>query len=381
MNPVEIEQFAEMIKRTYYKRRLWKSNEITITEMQLFGFINCIIFRGNFYLLNALNNIKEATPMKQIVLLTLIMCCLMLTGCNDTSIGVIGGADGPTAILVGENDGTVKGQFGEQLEKRTVRMFNVDGELYYDSGLVSDMTPRCGTLDGNLKKGVAENEIPHKSGEANFDVDGYQSVTSITKEINIDGKWVIFKKFDTYGRTIDGLKYCYYIKGHLSNAETDSEIIVLTEDEDTTFNDVYVPLLSSQSTDGEGVGKTIHNTISEDKWGLALYTDSVTKTGMTIRFEQFDGNPTGELQTGAWYKLETTVNDEWQDVKTNVDNAVWNSIAYGIKKNDITEFEVNWEFLYGEIAPGYYRLSKKIMDFRAAGDYDEEIYQVYFSIE
>ena len=102
---------------------------------------------------------------------------------------------------------------------------------------------------------------------------------------------------------------------------------------------------------------------------------------MTIRFEQFDGNPTGELQTGAWYKLETTVNDEWQDVKTNVDNAVWNSIAYGIKKNDITEFEVNWEFLYGEIAPGYYRLSKKIMDFRAAGDYDEEIYQVYFSIE
>lgn len=319
--------------------------------------------------------------MKQIVLLTLIMCCLMLTGCNDTSIGVIGGADGPTAILVGENDGTVKGQFGEQFEKRTVRMFNVDGELYYDSGLVSDMTPRCGTLDGNLKKGVAENEIPHKSGEANFDVDGYQSVTSITKEVNIDGKWVIFKKFDTYGRTIDGLKYCYYIKGHLSNAETDSEIIVLTEDEDTTFNDVYVPLLSSQSTDGEGVGKTIHNTISKDKWGLALYTDSVTKTGMTIRFEQFGGNSTGELQTGAWYKLETTVNDEWQDVKANVDNAVWNSIAYGIKKNDITELEVNWEFLYGEITPGYYRLSKKIMDFRAAGDYDEEIYQVYFSIE
>lgn len=90
--------------------------------------------------------------MKQIMLLTLIMCCFMLTACNDTSIGVIGGADGPTAILVGENNGTVKGRFGEQLEKRTVRMFNVDGELYYDSGPVSDMTPRCGNLDGNLKK-------------------------------------------------------------------------------------------------------------------------------------------------------------------------------------------------------------------------------------
>ena len=31
MNPVEIEQFAEMIKRTYYKRKLWKSKEIIIT--------------------------------------------------------------------------------------------------------------------------------------------------------------------------------------------------------------------------------------------------------------------------------------------------------------------------------------------------------------
>ena len=60
---------------------------------------------------------------------------------------------------------------------------------------------------------------------------------------------------------------------------------------------------------------------------------------MAIRFERFGGNPTGELQTGAWYKLETIVNDEWQDVKANVDNAVWNSIAYVIKKNDITELE------------------------------------------
>ena len=31
MNTAEIKQFAEMIKRHYYKRRLWKSNEIIIT--------------------------------------------------------------------------------------------------------------------------------------------------------------------------------------------------------------------------------------------------------------------------------------------------------------------------------------------------------------
>ena len=126
--------------------------------------------------------------MKRIISLSLIMCSLLLTACNDASIGVIGGADGPTAIFVGENNGTVKGQFGEQLEKKPVRMFNVDGDLYYDSGLVSENTPRCGTMDGNLKKTVAENEIPLKAGEANFDVEGYQHATSITKEVDIDGE-------------------------------------------------------------------------------------------------------------------------------------------------------------------------------------------------
>jgi len=108
--------------------------------------------------------------MKRILLPILLLCCLLLASCkDDATIGIIGGADGPTAILVSDGkDNNVRMTFGEQYEKTTIRMFNVDGELYYDSGLVSDMTPRCGTFDGNLKKGVGENEIPHKSGEANF---------------------------------------------------------------------------------------------------------------------------------------------------------------------------------------------------------------------
>lgn len=85
--------------------------------------------------------------MKRIITISLIMCCLLLTACDNASIGVIGGADGPTKIIVGENNGNVKGQFGEQLEKKEIRMFNVDGDLYYDSGLISENTPRCGTMD------------------------------------------------------------------------------------------------------------------------------------------------------------------------------------------------------------------------------------------
>ncbi len=321
--------------------------------------------------------------MKQIFVLTIAICCLLLTACNSTSVGVIGGSDGPTAIIVGENGKTVKGQFGEQYEKKPIRMFNLDGDLYYDSGLVSDMKPRCGTMDGGLKKAVNEGLIPQNSGEANFEVDGYQHATSITKEVNIDGEWVIFKKFEPeLAAGIGKYKYAFYIKGHLNNAAIDSELVVLTDNKDITFSEVYEPMLSSQLDAGKDNGLVVFDHIvSGDKWGLTLYADDVTKTGMTVKYEQFGGNPTGELETGAWYKIEKMVDGKWQDVKAKVDNQAWNALAYMIKRNDITEYEINWEFLYGELPKGEYRLGKEIVDFRVAKNYDKEIYYAYFTVE
>ncbi|MBQ7985722.1 MAG: hypothetical protein IJ304_00445 [Clostridia bacterium] len=313
--------------------------------------------------------------MKKVFILT-ILSCLLLSSCTDSDIGIIGGADGPTSIYV-------KGQFGEQYEKKPVRMFNIDGELYYDSGLVSETDTRCGVMDGSVKKTVAEGEVPLKSGEANFDADGYQHATNITKEVCIDGEWVIFKKFKSEISNGNGeVKYGFYIKGHLNNAAIDSELIVLTDNKDITFSQVYEPMLSSQFDAGKDNGIVVFDHVtSGDKWGLTLYAEDVTNKGMTIKYEQFGGNPTGELETGAWYKIEKIVDENWQDVETKVDDVAWNMIAYMIKKNDITEYEINWEFLYGELPAGEYRLSKKIADFRVAESYDEEIYYAYFTIK
>ena len=320
--------------------------------------------------------------MKRIITLTLIMCSLLLTACDNASIGVIGGADGPTKIYVSENSSKVKGQFGEQLEKKSVKMFNVDGDLYYDSGLVSENTPRCGTMDGNLKKTVKENEIPLKSGEANFEIEGYQNATSITKEVNIDGKWVIFKKYDNYSKTLDGLKYCYYIKGHLNNAAVISEMIVLSDYANVTFNDIHDSLLSSQYPSGTAKGKTHFNYISSDKWGITLRAEDVTPKGMTLKIEQFGSKDVEYLHTGQWFKLEKTVNDKWTPVETNplIDYA-WEDIAYYIKLNDITPLEVEWKWLYGELSSGYYRMTKEISNRNDNSSFDKDLYEVYFTIE
>lgn len=46
--------------------------------------------------------------MKQIITLIPLMSCLLLTACNNASIGVIGGADGPTSIIVSEQKDNIK---------------------------------------------------------------------------------------------------------------------------------------------------------------------------------------------------------------------------------------------------------------------------------
>lgn len=44
--------------------------------------------------------------------------------------------------------------------------------------------------------------------------------------------------------------------------------------------------------------------------------------------------------------------------------------AYTINMNDITEWEVDWEWLYGELPFVNYRIGKEVMDFRAIGVFD-----------
>ncbi len=81
-----------------------------------------------------------------------------------------------------------------EVENELPRMVYTDGTLYADSGRVSENTPRCGVMDGEITTQVEQNEIPTHEGEANFDADfGYQlGRTPNTIELNLDGEWRIF---------------------------------------------------------------------------------------------------------------------------------------------------------------------------------------------
>ncbi len=305
--------------------------------------------------------------MKKVI--TAVLCAFLLCGCGQ-NVGIIGGSDGPTTIFV-----------GEEVSAQGVKMINVDGELYYDTGKNSSLIPRCGTLDGSLKVTGMEFEIPQKDGESNFETSGYQSATGITKEVPLDNNWRIFKKIDT-NRDLSRYKYVLRLKGRHPNAVRDSEFIVLTNDLSLDFEKVSRSMFSSSTNDW--LDCYIIPVLEDDKWGLMLWSEEVTPTGLTIVFEQLGGDVKGELQTGAWYGLEK-MNEEnkWEKVEYLPQEHVvaWSSITYKIKNNDRTEFKVDWKWLYGELGEGIYRIGKEVMDFKNTGDFDKDIYYAEFYVE
>ena len=115
-------------------------------------------------------------------------------------------------------------------------------------------------------------------------------------------------------------------------------------------------------------------------WGLTLSVKDVTESGLTLVCTQSGGELTGELQTGSDYRL-IVLKEAWEDVPTIIEDYGWDMIAYGVAKDDVTEFEYNWEWLYGKLPAGTYRMVKGFTEYRESGDYDNFAYWTEFEIK
>ena len=119
-------------------------------------------------------------------------------------------------------------------------------------------------------------------------------------------------------------------------------------------------------------------------WGLELMATDVTATGLTLVFTQSGGAPTGELDTGSYYVIESRKGGKWVPLsyaELDESEVGWTAEAYILPLNASTEFEVNWEWLYRGLPAGDYRIGKEVMDFRQAGDYDQDVLYAEFTID
>lgn len=119
-----------------------------------------------------------------------------------------------------------------------------------------------------------------------------------------------------------------------------------------------------------------------EPWGVTMTVENVTPAGATLVCTQSGGDATGALKTGNWYVIEDwTQKNGWKEVDyVQKGDIAWTEEAWMIHKDSVTKWEINWEWLYGELKPGKYRIGKSVMDFRATGNYDNVLYFAEFEI-
>lgn len=128
--------------------------------------------------------------MKKIMLVLLAgLLAMSLAACQEKEPPVSGGdlTDEPGKVRI-FNEG------GDQVHSSGARYVRVDGELYTDTGEIITLA-RCGVMDGEITKTVAETELPGEDDCSNFGT-GYQyqiaGVYSI--DVVIDGDWCRFQR-------------------------------------------------------------------------------------------------------------------------------------------------------------------------------------------
>ena len=66
---------------------------------------------------------------------------------------------------------------------------------------------------------------------------------------------------------------------------------------------------------------------------------------------------------GEEYRIDKYKEGVWKELDVIVEgNYGWNSIGYMVDDNGILELDVKWEWLYGRLEDGYYRIVKSVND-------------------
>ena len=136
------------------------------------------------------------------------------------------------------------------------------------------------------------------------------------------------------------------------------------------WDEAYELLDSLQYNDKNaegGIGQYIPDSEVE-AIGVMMDVRHVTPTGLTVHFRRYDNGYKGEMTYGEEYTLERLNNDVWEPVPTVIGDGGFNDIAYIIEPDGESEIETDWEWLYGKLSPGTYKITKTVMTERKEGD-------------
>lgn len=115
-----------------------------------------------------------------------------------------------------------------------------------------------------------------------------------------------------------------------------------------------------EKTEG-GIGQYIPES-EDDTIAVMMSVTNVTPTGLTIHFRQYDNRNTGELIYGEGYSLEMLNGETWEAVPTIIEEWGFNDEGFILPAKGESEIKTDWEWLYGRLSPGTYRITKILLD-------------------
>ena len=90
---------------------------------------------------------------------------------------------------------------------------------------------------------------------------------------------------------------------------------------------------------------------------VTIQISDISSSGATLVIT--DTNPEPYVY-GEWFKLQKEVNGQWQDVPPVIDNYGFHEIGYLPNDKGEVTFVINWEWLYGKLPAGTYRIFKEV---------------------
>ena len=88
---------------------------------------------------------------------------------------------------------------------------------------------------------------------------------------------------------------------------------------------------------------------------MSIKDGTLTKTGATVVITDISSR---NNIYGEPYRIDKFVDGEWKTLDTIIDDYAWISIGYTVGEDNKLELDINWEWLYGELELGKYRIVK-----------------------
>ncbi len=151
----------------------------------------------------------------------------------------------------------------------------------------------------------------------------------------------------------------------ISNIFEYSVLVSVYETSKSPEEQINEPIYVNEKMESTAELNEAENVVMEIKEG------TLTNKKATIVITDLSGK---DHTYGDYYRIDKLKDGTWQEVKEVADNAMWNDIGYGVDREGKLELEINWEWLYGTLPKGRYRIVKDVLE-------GPENKKLYFSTE